>query len=536
VSDAIVVGAGHNGLTAAFYLARAGVEVTVLEACDAVGGACKTEELVPGHHFSTCANYLAWLRPKVAADMRLFERGVEVEGGPAARILDGHRPFVWWPDERELELQIASFSGADAAAWRGWTTLWRDAARLLGPHLLGCPPSHGELAEAARRLGLEDLLATLLTTSLGELVDRFFESPELRGSIGPPHDVGSLADHGSALMQGLAAAMEAYSETGASTPRGYVGGGMGRLTDAMREAAEQAGAKVVTSCPVERIEVEAGRAAGVRLADGRALPAEVVVAGTDPKRTFLGLVDPGDMPEGFARQIRALRTDVAPLKLHCAMAELPEWHGFEDPDLPNRGPLALTSSRALHERAWDDARSGRLPAECLIVAMTPSTWDPALAPAGRHTTSFWIQFAPVRPNDGSWDDRRDEMADRLLAQIGRHSPNFRSKLDEYVLLTPADLERRVHLTDGNIHHVDISSSQALWQRPMPALARYRTPIRGLYLCGAGQHPYGEVSGAPGHNAAHVVLEDLELIETGSWEERRRDRPGRVDERRAASFS
>jgi phytoene dehydrogenase-like protein len=535
VSHAIVVGAGHNGLVAAFYLARAGVDVTVVEGSDRVGGACKTEELIPGYRFSTCANYLAWLRPKVADDMRLFERGVTVEGGPATRILEGGRPFVWWPEPDRMKRQIAGFSKRDAAQWDAWTRFWSDAARLLGPHLLSYPPTLDELFDHARRERLVDLLGTLLTTSLAELVDGFFESSELRGCIGPPHDVGSLTDHGSALIQALAAAMHSYTETAVPSPHGFVRGGMGEVTEAMRTAAEEAGATIHTDCPVDRIDVEGGRARGVQLGDGRSLPAEIVVAGTDPKRTFLSLIDPSALSSAFLRRVRVLRTEVAPLKLHCAMSELPCWHAFGDSELPNRGPLALTSSRALHERAWESARTGQLPSKCLIVAMTPSVWDPSLAPRGHHTTSFWIQFAPVRPSEGSWEQRRDEMADRLLNQIAGHSPNFRDQLRDYVLLTPADLEHQVRLTDGNIHHVDISPSQVLWQRPMTEVARYRTEVEGLYLCGAGQHPYGEVSGAPGHNAAHAVLEDLELIPAGSWEESHR-MTGRVDGTRSLCFS
>lgn len=352
-----------------------------------------------------------------------------------------------------------------------------------------------------------------------------------------PHTTSAAwGDHGSALMQGLAVAMETYTETGRAAPRGYVRGGMGRLTEALRTAAEQAGATILTESRVERIQIEKGRTVGIELADGRNLQAPVVVANSDTKRTFLDLIDAEALPGSIIRRVRGLRTDVAPPKLHCALSEPPSWYAFADWDRANDAPLALTSSRDLHERAWEDARRGRLPEECLMVAMTPSTCDPSLAPKGHDTTSFWTLFAPVQPSEGSWNDRRDEMADRLLRQISRYSPNFRDSLIDFVLLTPTDIERRVGLTDGNIHHVDLSPSQVLWQRPCVELARYRTPVTGLYLCGAGQHPYGEVSGGPGHNAAHAVLEDLDLIRPGSWEECRRAGPGRVDPARLPSFS
>jgi phytoene dehydrogenase-like protein len=519
VTEAVVVGGGHNGLTTAFYLARAGIEVTVLEAQDTIGGACKTEELIRGYKFSTCATTLWWLRARVAEDMGLFARGLIVQSGSPAWILEGNRSFVWWRDEDALRAEIARFSSHDAHTWTEWTNLWKRAADLFGPFLLSYPPTIPELFKAAERTQEQSLLELLLTHCLADLADRHFESPEMRNSIRAPHDIGSLWDHGSALAEAISAAQTTYSETGSPMPQGYVLGGMGRVTDLMRQAAEEAGATIRTNARVAHLEVEQGRVVGVELANGEQVVADLVISNADPKRTFLQLLDEGDLPDDFVASVRAIRTDIAPLKFHCALSQSPEWFAFGDSDVPMRGTLRINPSRESQERAWDDARNGRLPAEPYMVAMTPSAWDPSLAPAGHHTVSFWTLFAPVRPAEGTWPARREEMTDRLLRQLDRYSPNFRSALVDCLLLTPSDLEERVLLTDGNIHHVDMVPSQMLWQRPLPELARYRSPILGLYLCGAGQHPGGEISGAPGHNAAHAVLDDLGVIDPGSWEER-----------------
>lgn len=515
--DVLIIGTGHNGLVAAFYLARAGLDVEMVEARALVGGACVTEELIPGFKFSTCANVTGWLRPKVADDMRLVERGVQFSLGSEraneyyevqTRVLPGNRSFVWWPDPHRTQAEIAQHSQADADAWPRWNEFWKKAGDLIGPYLLTPPPTLADLVQRARDTGCEDLLTTLLTTSLAELADRFFESDVMRDQVFSPSDMGSLYDTGTSLAEALAVAMGNYSETGRPGPGGYVQGGMGSITQAMAQAAEEVGVRIRTNCPVKRILVKDGCAVGVELADGETIEAKIVVSNADPKRTFLKLIDPHDLSPAFLEKVRQIRTDIAPLKFHCALSELPRYDAFEDSDLPTKGGLIICPDRAYHERAWDDARHGRLPQAPYMVLMTPSVWDPTLAPPGKHTVSFWIRWAPVRLKEGTWPERREEMAERLLQLMDNYSPNFRQAVLDYVLLTPHDIEQRVLLTDGNIHHVDCSPSQMLWQRPLKELAYYKAPIPNLYLCGAGMHPHGEVSGAPGHNAAHVILREL----------------------------
>jgi phytoene dehydrogenase-like protein len=513
--DVVIIGGGHNGLVASFYLSRAGLDVEIVEANDQIGGACVTEELIPGFRFSSCANVVCWLRPEVVADLGLDRRGLEFSS-PGERIyhcwevmvqlFSPERGFVWWGDSEKRKAAISAVSRRDAAAWDEWTAFWTDAGRIFAPFIMRRPPSFAEVIENAAALGLQETLATVMTSSLAELTDRFFESDVLRNHIRAPIDIGSADDSGTGLATALA---EAVAEPeGPPPPRGFVRGGMGRLTQAMAEAASEQGTSIRTSARVARIVVEDGVARGVELDGGETISAKVVVSNADPKRTFLTLIDRDQLPAGLEERVANLRTELAPLKLHCAMSDLPEFRAFPGSDLPTRQSLLIHPGRAYWERAWEDAKWGRLPKAPFMEMFTPSTWDDSLAPPGRHTLSFWIQFAPVRLAEGTWPGRREEMADRLFAILDEYAPGFERLVIDRVLLTPHDLEEQKYLTDGNIHHVDVTPSQMLWRRPLPELANYAAPIRNLYLCGAGMHPYGEVTGAPGHNAAQRILVDV----------------------------
>jgi phytoene dehydrogenase-like protein len=512
--DLAIVGAGHNGLVCAFYLAQAGLRVAVFEAKETVGGACKTEELIDGYQFSTCANWVGWWRPKIIQDMRLMDRGLQIGGADVwSRVLPDGRGFTWWPEEDALVQEIARFSKADAERWREWRSLWDDVCGQLGPWLLSLPPSWEDIAKAAGDDG--DRVATLRGRSAAEVIDAHFTSEVMRSGIVAPHDVGSLYEPGSAVLMALAEAMRHFSETGKPAPSGYVRGGMGKITEAMRAAAAEAGAVVFTAAPVDHVLVADGRTAGVALAGGEIVAAERVVLGCDIGSTIRLLGDALD--DGLRGRLASLRTIVAPLKLHCALSGLPEWRAFPGSDLPYRGPLNLCRSRDQSEDAWRAATQGELPRDPFMNVMTPSFWDESIAPAGCHTLSVWSLYAPVRPSVGTWESRREEMLELMLASIEREAPDFRDHLVDAVLLTPADLETRVGLSRGNIHHIDLSPEQIFAQRPLPELANYRFPIDGLYGCGSAHHPYGEVSGAPGHNAAHAILEDMGMVDA-SWQQ------------------
>lgn len=507
--DAVIVGAGHNALVCAYYLAKHGVDVALFEARAEIGGACKTEELIPGYRFSTCANWVGWWRSKIIDDLGLLERGLEVGGTDvSSRVLPDGSGFVWWPDPDRLDAEIRRHSPRDAEQWGVWSDFWDEVARELGPWILSYPPGDG-----AERVGSR--FRSLMGESLASIVDRFFSSDVMRDGIVAPHDVGSVHEAGSAGLMALQEAMRRYSETTEPVPSGYVRGGMGEVTRAMAEAAVEAGAEIFTDRAVGSVVCPAGKVAGLRFEDGELVSARHVILGCDPLTSMRLVGDALDVE--LVSRVRDLKRWVAPLKLHCAMRRLPEWSAFPDSKIPHEGLFFLSRSRQQSEEAWEAASTGELPDNPNMVIMTPSIWDPSVAPAGEHTISVWTLYAPVAPREGRWQERRSEMLELMLTAIERDAPEFRECLVDAVLLTPLDIEERVGLPGGNIHHIDVAPDQILWRRPLPELARYRFPVRGLYGCGASHHPYGEVSGAPGHNAAHAVLEDCGIVGP-SWQQ------------------
>jgi len=514
--DVIIIGAGHNGLVASFYLAHAGRRVLIVEGKGIIGGSCTTEELLPGYRFSTCANALWALRPRIAEDMGLAERGLKVESRSALRLLPGGRFLLTGTVENAepgaalaaIQKEVGRFSAADAAALPRWHEFLGRLARIFGPWLLRPPPRLGEIYAACVDRRDREALDLVLTNSIASLADRFFESDVMRDmGVGADADVD---DFGTGLLFGIMTALGAYTETDRPVANGFVHGGMGRLTELMRDAAVEAGVEIRTDAPVGRVLTRDRRATGVRLASGEELAAPVVISNLDPKNTFLRLVDPADVDGKLLERIRRLQTRAAAgMKFHCALKELPEYglEGGLSGEHLRKALFLISPNRAYRQAAWQAALRGDLPDEPVISGSAPSAGDPTLAPPGRHTMSTYILWVPVRPRAGEWSRIKDEMAERIIRTISRYAPNFRSALVDYVLLTPDDLAERNSLTDGNIHHIDGIPSQLLWQRPLEELAHYRTPIAGFYLCGAGSHPWGEVSGAPGYNAAHTVLGD-----------------------------
>jgi phytoene dehydrogenase-like protein len=506
--DAVVIGAGHNGLVAAAYLARGGLRVLVLERRDLVGGACVTEELFPGYRLSSCSYICHLLQEKVIRDLELPRHGFEVFPLEPARFHpfpDG-RHLVVWDDHRRTAGEVARHSAADAAAYPRWMDLWERAARLLHPLFLAPAPTYAELAARVRGTEDEAVLETLLTRPMWDLVHEHFESDVMRAHALGAQDLGDPRAPGSALCQ-------AYIKVNLCSAPGTVGivrGGMGGITQAMARAAREAGVEIRTGAPVARVRVGGGRATGVLLEDGSAVTADVVLSNADPKRTFLGLTPPDALPAAFRASVERLSTRAAYLKFHAALRELPDFSrhlgaGF-DPRYLAQTKICPSAEAFL--AAWGDAQAGRPAAAPLMEVQIPSVYDPTLAPPGHHVVSVWALWAPPRLAHGSWDARRREVGERLVDQLTAYAPNFRRALVDWTLFTPADLEARVGLTDGNIRHLDLVPAQLLGRRPLPGWASYRTPLPGLYLCGAGTHPGGEVTGAPGHNAAQAVLRDL----------------------------
>jgi phytoene dehydrogenase-like protein len=505
--DAIIVGGGHNGLVCAAYLAKAGQKVLVLERRDQVGGACITEELFPGYRFSACSYYCYLLQAKVIEDLDLRRHGFHVTPlDPLKCCLfpDGRALLTWDSVERTQEA-IGRFSRHDAEAYPRWVAFWDRAAALIYPHFLKEPPTIAELAAAQRTPDDRAFFERLLTASVEDVVTDFFDDEAVQGAFVHAHDAGDASAPGSAWAL-------AYIRSSALTPRentGIVRGGMGTITKAIATAARSHGATIETGVGISEILVERGTAIGVRLADGGEIRARAVVSNADPKRTFLRLVSPDHLPEDFRRRIARLKTNAAYFKFHAALSRLPDLSRYLGGgyDVRYLGYTKVSPSIAYFKQAWDDASHGRPPRGPVLDIQIPSGYDPTMAPPGRHVMSIWASYAPVRPVEGTWDERREETGEHFIDVLAQYAPDIRDCLVDWQLFTPQDLEERVGLTDGNIRHLDIVAGQFFGARPLPGWGHYRTPIGKLYLCGAGTHPGGEVTGAPGHNAAHVILSD-----------------------------
>lgn len=525
--EVIVVGAGHNGLTAGALLARAGLATLVLERRDVIGGCCVTEEIAPGCRASTTSYIASMLRPEVIRDLDLRSHGLRmIACEPALQVaIEGGLVLADWNDPVRTAAGIARFSGADARAYMQVTAELHRLAARLQPLLTELPPDTtagrlrglAELLRLGRRLrGIRghDVpgLTRLLTGSLGEFLEARFESREARslllannlyGKHGGPYQPGTLI--------GLAFHMLTGGEESVPGFFGHVLGGMGAISDAIASAGRSHGMAIRTDAPVARIMVRDGTARGVVLADGTELTARVVLSGADPKRTFLGLVDKADLPEDFRAAIAGIKMDGPCAKVNLVLDAEPQVTGMPaDAGPGQRALFTLPPDIAVADACYDRAKRGEIAdADQLFVdCVLASNVDDSLAPPDRHIMTCFVQYVPYKLASGSWDTRRDELGDKVITRISRFAPNVAEAVVARQVLTPLDLERTYGLTEGNIFHGDVRPDQLFHMRPVPGWARYATPVRGLYLCGAGAHPGGGVTGAPGHNAAHRVLADL----------------------------
>ena len=509
--SAIIVGAGHNGLVAANYLAKEGGRVLVLERRDFVGGACITEELFPDFRVSSCSYICHMLQGKVIDDLELRKHGLAIHPVNPYRF----QPFpsgnymLRWHDEGSNAEELARLSPRDIEGYGRFQDFMRRAATILHRYFLESPPTLAQVFDDVRGTPDETVWDRLLTGNMRDLVEEHFESPEVRAVFIDAEDAGDPRAPGSILSV-------AYNDTDMFTEDRNFGiphGGMGGITQAMARSAESLGAEIRVNAAVERILVRDGRAVGVELVDGEVIEADTVLSNADPKRTFLSLVDEGDLAPEVVRGIRRLKTDVSYLKFHAALDELPDFtHYLGDRYDENfLVQVRICPSVEYFQQSADDARAGRPSSAPVMHIQIPSVLDKSLTPEGKHVMSIWVLYAPVRPREGTWDELREQTGERLIDIIGEYAPNFRKSVRDWELFTPQELEERVGLTDGNIRHLDITTAQIFANRPSGMFDGYKTPVEGLYLCGAGTHPGGEVTGAPGHNAAHAVLRDWEAI-------------------------
>lgn len=521
--DAVIIGGGHNGLVAAAYLARAGWKVLVLERRELLGGCSVTEEVWPGYRVSTAAYLTSLLHPQIVEELELERHGYRVDAKDPSFFSpfpDG-RCLFFWRDERKTLEQIAQFSRHDAERFPAYEGHLERVARVVEPLLLATPPEFppariSDLPGYVRLLGRflkfprRDVaaLARILAQPAADLLDEWFESDELKATLATDAVIGANLGP---RAPGSAYILLHHVMGGVGGQRGlwgFVRGGMGAVPEAIAASARAHGAEIRTGAEVRRIQVADGTALGVVLESGEEIPARVVASNLDPRRTFLSLVEERCLPTEFVAAIRGFRCEGTSAKINLALSALPRFRALDQtPGPQHRATMHICPSMEYIERAADDAKYGRPSERPLLELTIPTMYDPSLAPEGKHIMGIFVQYAPYTLRGASWDELREPFADRVFDLLEESIPGFRSIVEERQVLTPLDLERRFGITGGNIFHGAMSLEQMFFFRPVAGWARYRTPVRGLYLCGSGAHPGGGVIGAPGHNAAREMLRD-----------------------------
>ena len=521
--DVIIIGAGHNGLVTAAYLARAGRKVLVLERRELIGGCCVTEEIWPGYKVSTASYVNSLFRPTIIRDLELKKHGFEM----LPRNPSSFTPF---PDQRYLILgpdadlsrrEIGKFSAKDADALPRYEAMLLRAADVLEPLLEETPPNPWsgwpselwKLAKVAwrfRKLGVDAVKAIeILTGAARPILDRWFESEQLKVTLATDAVIGVLA---SPTMPGTAYVLFHHVMGECNGVRGvwgYMRGGMGAISQAIASAAKSHGAEVRVNSPVSRIVVKNGRAAGVVLANGDEIAARSVASCVDANVTFLKLLDPKELPAEFVETIRHIDYSSASLKINFALSELPDFRALQGTALgpQHRGTIHICPDFDYMEHAYDDAKYGKPSASPILECTIPTSVDDTIAPPGKHILSMFVQYAPDKLREGNWDQLKEGFADRCCDILNDYAPNFKRSILHRQVISPLDLERTFGLTGGNIFQGAMSLNSMFFLRPAANFADYRTPVKGLYLCGAAAHPGGGVMGACGFNAAREMLRD-----------------------------
>jgi phytoene dehydrogenase-like protein len=519
--DVVIIGGGHNGLACAAYLAKAGLDVLVLERRDVLGGAAATEEPWPGYRVSSASYVISLMPPRIVRELDLKRFGYSV----SIITPDYFVPFpdgtslTLWGDARDAEA-VARLNPRDGERYVEFDRSFERAARLLKDLLFVVPPNlnlreipkWAATAGRFRRWSGRDIheVVRLFTMSAADFLDEWFEDERVKGAMATQAVVGAW---GGPMSPGSAYVLMHHwigEVDGHQGAWGWVRGGMGGLSAAMARSAQAAGAEVRTGAEVERVAINAsGRAVGVALADGELVRAQRVVSSAHPATTYLSLVGPERLPGDVVRDVTRYRTRSGSVKLNVALSDLPEFPAWDRDGQVHRGLVAVSPSIEYLERAWDDAKYGRMSEHPYVEVVFPTAHEPeGLAPRGKHLMLGFAQYGPYALRDGPWDDgARDEFARRTIAAIGEHAPKLADAVEQIEVLAPPDLEERFGLVGGNIMQGELTPDQMFSFRPIPNFGDYRTAVAGMYLCGAGTHPGGGVMGVPGRNAASVVLRD-----------------------------
>ena len=517
--DVVIIGGGHNGLTAAAYLARAGRRVLVLERRQVLGGAAVTEEVFKGFHFSVCSYVVSLLRPEIIRELDLASHGLEILPLDGTFTPMANGDYLWRVnDHAKTRREIARHSRLDAEAYDEYGRAMVEMGRFVKPILSMLPPDPTsldprglkqlfDLLQRFRRLPRHDQYnqIQLMTMSAIDFLDEWFETDVLKATMSASGIIGTFLGVRSPGTAYVLLHHYMGEIDGAFRSWGLAKGGTGAISNAIASAARAAGVEIRSQAAVSRILVKGNRACGVVLGNGDEVHARVVASSVDPRLTFLGLLEPGSLPDEFVEDIGRYKFRGSSAKVNLALDALPDFTCLRGPGPHLRGAVSISPSVDYMERAYDDAKYGRFSRRPYIDIVIPSLTDPSVAPPGQHVMSCFVQYAPYHLKDGTWDEQRETLGDAVIETLAEYAPNIRNIVLHRQVLTPLDLEREWGLSEGNIFQGELTLEQLFFLRPVPGWAQYRTPVRGLYMCGSATHPGGGIMGAPGRNAAMKIL-------------------------------
>jgi phytoene dehydrogenase-like protein len=519
--DVIVIGGGHNGLVNAAYLAKAGKKVVVLERRHVLGGAAVTEEIIPGFLFSECSYVVSLLRPEIIRELDLPRHGLEILplDGTFSPMPSGD--YLWRVNDHAKSIRdIRRHSRLDAEAYDEFSKMMTPMCRFVKPMLSMIPPDPTTLnpkdlkqlhflLQRFRELSSDEryTLVQLMTMSSADFLDQWFETDVLKATMSASGIIGTFL--------GIRSPGTAYvllhhymgEIDGAFRSWGFSRGGTGAISNAIADAAREAGVEIRTKAPVGKIVVKNGRAAGVVLQSGEELSANVVSSSVDPHLTFEKFLEPNELPADFLEGVRRYKFRGSSGKVNLALDALPNFKCLPGPGAHLRGAVSISPSMEYMERAYDDAKYGHFSRKPYIDMVIPSLTDPSVAPPGKHVLSCFVQYAPYKLAEGTWDDQKEAFGDNVINTIAEYAPNIKDIIVGRQVLTPLDLEREFGLTQGNIFQGELSLEQLFFLRPVAGWAYYRTPIHNLYMCGSATHPGGGIMGANGRIASQVILKE-----------------------------
>jgi phytoene dehydrogenase-like protein len=520
--DVVVIGGGHNGLTNAAYLARAGKKVLVLERRHVLGGAAVTEEVFPGFKFSVCSYVVSLLRPEIIRDLDLPRHGLEILPLDGTFTPMPNGDYLWRVnDHGKTRREIARHSKLDAEAYEEFGKAMQAMCRFVKPILGMVPPEPTTLnprelmkllfiGKRFQGLASEDKYnqVQLMTMSAVDFLDQWFETDVLKATMSASGIIGTFLGVRSPGTAYVLLHHYMGEIDGAFRSWGFARGGTGAISNAIADAAREFGAEIRTQAPIANIIVKNNRAQGVALTNGDEFYGDVVSSSVDPRNTFLRFIEEGQLPGEFLEDVRRYKFRGSSGKVNIALDALPDFKCLPGPGAHLRGAISISPSVEYMERAYDDAKYGNFSRRPYIDMVIPSLTDPSVAPPGKHVMSCFVQYAPYKLRPGlNWDDQREAFGNNVIDTISEYAPNLKNIIINKQVLTPLDLEREFGLSEGNIFQGELSLEQLFFLRPVPGYAQFRTPIKNLYMCGSATHPGGGVMGAPGRLAALEILKD-----------------------------